>query len=137
MSQIREHGLLLYLKPEILSAFQKYQAARDLGRSYAGLQLLLKGLYDEGFFSKEKYEELSGSYSSTLAHPEPPSPEQKEKQVQRNQLETQFQGVLTTGLWKLSEKARLYWIQKARENPEVPNARRILDLANTGKGESQ
>lgn len=134
MSQIREHGLLLYLKPDILSAFQKYQAARDLGRSYAGLQLLLKGLYDEGFLAPEKYEQLRAPYSSTLVHPEPPSPEQKEKQVQRNQLEAQFQGVLSIGLGKLSEKARKHWIQKARENPEVPHAKQILKL-DSEKGE--
>ena len=44
---VKEHGLLLYLPPELHLALIKFEAEHEIGRSYAGLLLLTKQLYQE------------------------------------------------------------------------------------------
>jgi hypothetical protein len=127
-----EYKFQLFLSAELYAAVTKLQAEKGLGRSYGCLLALTEGLHSLGYLCEEDHQKYLKRYSEPLVEAKPPSKEELEKGAKQNQLEHLFQGVLSTGLEKLSPKARAYWIQKAKENPEVPNARLVLAL---GKGD--
>ncbi len=72
------------LAPELYLAMTKYQVQKEVGKTYAGLLLLTKALYQEKLISKEVYEKYIYRYSRKLVPEEPlqklTTEEQKKKQ---------------------------------------------------------
>lgn len=133
-----EYKFLVFLSPELYSAVTRLMAEKGLGRAYGCLVALTEGLHKMGYLSKEDYETYQKRYSQPLVPVKPLTKEQLEERVKLEELEAQFSGVLKTGLEKLSEKSRNFWLKKAREYQEkIPGARRILEQANSGNGDSQ
>ncbi len=102
----QEHVMKLCLPPELYFAVIKFQAAHELGKSYAGLLLISKAAYQEHLITKEVYEKYQYRYSRKLIPEEQPqkltSEEQKEKQ-------------------KLDEKARSFGLAFSQWNDPHPN----------------
>jgi hypothetical protein len=142
MGQFKEHGVLLYLAPELYSAFVKLQAAKDLGRSYAGLLPFVVGLHELGFLTEENYLFFKQRYSEPLHQKKPKALTKKElERAQKlKDLEQQFSNVIKQ--WDtVPEKSKRYHIEKAKKYLHViPNAEYVLALANgkklTEKGDS-
>ena len=126
----REHGLLLFLSPELTLGIARLQVKKELGRSYAGLLALTEGLFKLGAIPEDVYRALTERYSQPLVQ-ERKKVTQKdlEARAQVQQLERQFSDVLNQ--WTtISSKAREAWIKRARAHPEVPNSRLVVGLAN-------
>lgn len=135
-SSFQEHRVMLCLSKELYSAFIRLQADKGLGRSYAGLLPFVEGMHHLGYLNEMDYQAHLKRYSEPLVQPKPLTKEQLEEQRKLRELEIQFQGVLKTGLNKLSERSRKHWIKRAQEyQGKVLSARLLLDLANDGKGE--
>ena len=66
MGKFREHGVLIYLSPELYLGFVKLQADKSLGRSYAGLNAFTRGLFEMGYISEEVYEKHMRRYNVPL-----------------------------------------------------------------------
>ena len=119
----QEHKVMLFLSKPLYMAFIKLQADRDLGRSFAALLPFVEGLYHMGYISKEVYEAHRARYSKPLIR-------QKElvsiaEQKRATELNKVLAGVLAQ--WNdHSEEWRRKWIERARENAELPNAQLIL-----------
>jgi len=129
----KEHGLLLFLSPDLSLGLIKYQAKTELGRSYAGLSLVTEALYRNNCITEEVYEQFKKKYSVPLVPVVAPkvltTREQQEK-AKVAELEKQFSGALKQ--WKtLSMNAKARHIINARNYIGiVPNAKLILDLEN-------
>lgn len=97
MNSYREHGVLIFLSKDLYNGFIRLQAARGLGRSYAGLLPFTEGLYQLGYISKEVYEEHIRKYSQPLGSEIPSTPltleQLKEKQLLEKK-DRQFKGQL-------------------------------------------
>ena len=96
---IREHGLLLFMSSDLNMAFIKFQAQKELGRSYAGLYLLNDALYRHGCISQEVYERLEKKYGTKLVESRPKeapvlTQEQQKEQQLLAQKDRQFKGML-------------------------------------------
>lgn len=127
MGDFKEHGLLLYLSPDLYVAFIRLQGDRGLGRSYAGLLPFTEGLYRLGYLSKGAYEEHVKKYSKGLVEKQPSLAELKEQEEIRR-LEKHYSEVLKQ--WpQLSERVRAVHREKAKEwATKVKNARLVLEL---------
>jgi len=130
--QTKDYGLLLFLAPELQLGLARLQVQRGLGRTYAGLLAFTRGLRVEDCISEEAYERLKEKYSEKLvraAQLEQPRTLGDLREKQRiEELARNFGNVL--GQWvTMNDKARLFWVKKARENQTVPNALLILDLS--------
>ena len=129
----KEHALRLYMDKQMLARFQKYIGDKGLGRSYGGLKLLAIGLREEAYLTEGEFEAYAERYSVTLeavskpvSEPSRTMADVREKQ-RIEELARNFGNVL--GQWvTMNDKARLFWVKKARENPKVQNAALILDL---------
>jgi len=129
--QTKDYGLLLFLAPELQLGIARLQVKRGLGRTYAGLLAFTRGLRVEDCISEEAFERLKEKYSEKLvraAQPSEPRTMADLREKQRiEELARNFGNVL--GQWvTMNDKARLFWVKKARENPKVQNAALILDL---------
>jgi len=124
MGKFREHGVLIYLSHDLYMGFVKLQADRGLGRSFAALLPFVEGLYHMGYISKEVYEVHKNRYSQPLVEQKSLTAFSKEKQQLKTDLTRAFQQWDT-----LSDKAKSYWIDKARKNADFPIALQILEKA--------
>jgi len=129
----KEHGLLLFLPPELSMGLIKYQAAHELGRTYAGLSLVNESLFRNNCIAEDVYEHFRERYSLPLvpkAKQEPKILSRMEQQEKTKiaRFEKQFSGALAQ--WEtLSEKAKAAHILDARNLVGiVPNAKLILDM---------
>lgn len=75
MGEFREHGLMLYLGPQLYSAFIRLQADKDLGRSYAGLLAFVEGLHELGYLSDKDYAVAVKRYNQPMNPEQPETPE--------------------------------------------------------------
>lgn len=146
----REHIHNVMLNATFYVGISKLMAKLECSKSAAVLYALNEGLFHTGVISQADYDLLAQRYGRKLkdviaqaqttreSSHVPVLSQEKQKQLEKEaklkQLETQFRGVLSTGLEKLSPKARKYWIEKARQNPQAAGASQILELA-SGKGE--
>lgn len=123
-----EHGLVLYLSPELYLALVKLQADRTLGRCYAGLSALIEGFYRLGYLSKEDYEELSKRYNKPLIRKKEPTSAQLKEHEEIERLEKHFLNV--SRQWpQLSNRVRNGHVRNARLwVGKVKNANLILQL---------
>ena len=131
MTKFREHGLIMYLSPELYLGFIKLQADRGLGRSFAGLLCFVEGLFKMGYISENVYEAHRRRYSEPLVRKEirPLTREEKQQERQLEELNKLLGMVIKQ--WNLhpSREWRDQWIQKAEDHPDLPNAKLILALA--------
>ncbi|MFX0204300.1 MAG: hypothetical protein ACFFCW_50020 [Candidatus Hodarchaeota archaeon] len=138
MGKFREHGVMLYLSPELYVGFVKVQADKSLGRSYAALLCFNEGLRKLGYITDEVYEVHKKKYSEPLVQGKtrPLTIEELREQEKIGQLEKHFSEV--SKQWpNLCEKARLAHITKAKQYVnEVSNAKLVLALEN-GNNESE
>lgn len=131
----KDNGLLLFMPGEHQLALARLQANRGLGRSYAGLLALTEGFHELGCLDKEEYEALKERYSQKLPcsvvseRTRPRTVEVVMEQTRLKKLEADFSNAVTN--WPLmTEKARLYWLKKAKEfNGKVPSAQMLLEIA--------
>ena len=126
----QEHIMKLCLPPELYLAIIKYQAKKDLGKSYAGLQLVNKALYQENLISKEVYEKFLYRYSRKLVPEEEPprltSEQQKEKQKLDEKART-FR--MLPSQWDIhtDQEWRQRWINDAINwQDKIPEAKEFL-----------
>ena len=108
----QEHVLKLCLSPAMHLGLIKYQAKHELGRPYAGLSLLAKSLYSEGFLSKEDYEVSLMKYSHKLVEEQEPrklSLKQLQEKQKLDEKTRYFQAILA-GEWRLHESSE--WRRK-------------------------
>ena len=130
----KEHGLILYLCPELQIAHATLQARDKLGRSYSGLKALTEGYYRLGVLSKEDYERLMRKYSEGLVKEEKPlSTEELQTKNEAEKMAKTFSMVLEQ--WNLErdnkQNWRKRWIREAEAwKGKVPNAKLVLALAN-------
>ena len=115
----QEHIMKLCLPPELYLAVIKYQAQKELGKSYAGLLLVTKAAYQEKLISKEVYEKYLYRYSRKLVPEEEPQKLTTEQQKEKQKL-----------IIEMNSKGKLLktQLQKKGYSPEV--ASRILKMYN-------
>jgi len=128
MAKFREHGVMLFLSQELYLGFIKLQADKSLGRSFAGLLPFTEGLHRLGYISQEVYEAHKKRYSQPLVAEKPLTLKQLKKNESIAKLTKEFSNVIAQ--WdSMNEKAKNFWIKKAKENREtVPNAKLLLGL---------
>ncbi|MGA3112308.1 MAG: hypothetical protein ABSE15_09825 [Candidatus Bathyarchaeia archaeon] len=115
----QEHIMKICLAPELYMAMTKYQVQKEIGKTYAGLLLLTKALYQENLITKEVYEKFVYRYSRKLVPEEPPPKLTIEQQKIKQ---------------KLDEKARSFglacsqwWIYEAKKYQDtMPEAKEFL-----------
>jgi hypothetical protein len=127
----REHGLMLYLGPELYIGFIQLQADEKLGRSYAGLKIFVEGMHSLGYLKDADYEVLKSKYSQGLVKEQPLSMEQIQTDYTAKDMGKKFSMVLEQ--WNLDrpnkEQWRNQWIREAEVwKDKVPQAKLVLDL---------
>ena len=127
----QEHIIKLCLPPELCLAVAKFQVLKEIGRSYAGLLLLTKAVYQEQLITKEEYEKYLYRYSRKLVPEEQPkkltSEEQKVKQKQDEKART---FAMLASQWELhpSQEWRQRWISEAEKwQDQIPEAKALLN----------
>jgi len=83
----QEHIMKIFLAPELYLAMTKYQVQKEIGKTYAGLLLLTKALYQENLITKEIYEKFVYSYSRKLVPEEQPQKLTTEQQKIKQKLD--------------------------------------------------
>lgn len=129
----KEHGVLLYLPPELYSAFIRLQADKGLGRSYAGLLALTEGLHCLGYLSEDEHAIYVKRYSRKLTEQKTALTLQQTKEKEaRIKLEKQFSDIIKQ--WStMKQSSRDYYMKKALDNKEIiPNAKLVIALARKG-----
>jgi hypothetical protein len=134
-----EHKLMLCLNRKLYLKFIKMQADKNLGRSYAGLQAFIEGLYQLGYLSEKEYQENLELYSETLDAKELKEQarkelmEQERLKVEKELLESKdytFKGMIEEFSFHSDKPG---WCKKATEQAEefkdrLESARNLLNL---------
>jgi len=127
MAGFREHGVMLFLSKELYMGFIKLQAEKNLGRSFAGLLPFIEGLYKLGYISEDVYEVHKRKYSRPLTEDSTPTLEKLHRKLDQDKLVKQFSNIIKA--WPtMKAKSKIYWIKRAEEHPDIPNAKLLLDL---------
>ena len=126
----QEHIMKLCLSPELCLAVAKFQALKEIGRSYAGLLLLTKAAYQENLITKEEYEKYMYRYSRKLVPEEQPKQltgeEQKEKQ-KFDEKARSFTGAANQWDEHPNLVWRKWWISEAEKwQDKLPEAKMFL-----------
>lgn len=66
MGDFKEHGLMLFLPPNLYLASIQLQAQKKLGRSFAGLYTFNEGAFKLGLITLDEYEFNKARYSKGL-----------------------------------------------------------------------
>jgi hypothetical protein len=127
----KEHGLLLFLPPELILALAKVQIQKEIGRSYAGLYALTVGFHQLGAISKEQFEVLEKRYSEPLMQEPSQKPLSPAELLQKQKLQAKDRYFLTVlAQWTLHKDPK--WRQRAfaeaEKFRELESAKRILAL---------
>ena len=124
----KEHGLLLYFDNPLYMAFVKVQADKNLGRSYAGLRLLVQGLFDMGYITKSQYLRYKERYETPLGkEPTQLTLTETPRHEELTRLDKTLAKVIEQ--WDLhgaDERWKETWLKTARENGDLPNAKKLL-----------
>ncbi len=125
----REHGLMLYLGPELYLGFIKLQADKELGRSYAGLLAFVEGMHSLGYLKDADYETLKTKYSQGLTKDQPLTIKQLQTKSEQDKMTQAFKMVLDQWSLHTDPKWRNRWIREAEVwKDKVPQAKLVLDL---------
>jgi hypothetical protein len=126
----QEHIMKICLPPELYLAVIKFQVEKEIGKSYAGLLLLTKAVYQEQLITREDYEKFQYRYSRRLVAEEKPqkltSEQQKEKQKMDEKART-FSSLISQ--WELhpSVEWRQRWISEGQKwENQIPEAKAFL-----------
>ena len=138
----KEHGLLLFLPPELQLGIIKLQASKEMGRSFAGLLTITEGLYNMKFISEETYQIYKKRYSHKLVDEAQTKLQSSDEFVQaRREIDNMtktFSMVLDQWALHPQPEWRSKWVEKARQyEKRIPQAKLILDLNNSGKIEAK
>jgi len=125
---------MMFLSRELYVAFIKLQADKELGRSFAALLPFTEGLYRMGYISEEVYEAHKKRYSEPLTKESAAQKNQrlrKERKAEKEteQLNKQFGMVADQWESHTSKEWRSLWIKRAKQHLDIPNAKLILELA--------
>lgn len=128
----KEHGLLLFLPPELILALAKVQIQKEIGRSYAGLYALTVGFHQLGAISKEQFEVLEKRYSEPLVQEPSQKPLSPAELLDKQKLQAKDRYFLTVlDQWAIHRDSG--WRLKAYAEAEkfqnkLDSARKILAL---------
>jgi len=136
MGKFKEHGVLIYLNNRLYMGFIKLQSDKGLGRSFAGLLAFTTGLYEMGYISKAEYLRFKTRYSTPLdKEPQQLTLPETPMHEELNKLDKLFGEAITQWSLHPAQKWRQYWIKKAMENGDLPNAKKLLVLVEKKLGE--
>jgi hypothetical protein len=127
----KDHGLLLFLGPELILALADVQVKKKIGRTYAGLYALTVGLHQLGAIDDETFAILEKRYSEKLVPEQPQKPLTPVELLEKQKLQAKdgyFLSVLDQ--WDIHDSK---WRLKALANAEkfqdkLESARRVLAL---------
>ncbi len=126
----QEHIMKICLAPELYLAITKYQVQKEIGKTYAGLLLLTKALYQENLITKEVYEKFVYRYSRKLLLEEQPQKLTTEQQKNKQKLDEKtrsFGATYSQLTTHLDPKYRLWWIEEAKKYQDtMPEAKEFL-----------
>ena len=126
----REHGLMLFLGPELLIGLTKLRADKELGRSYGGLLTFTEGLHVLGYLKDSDYEILIKKYNTGLIKPKELSIQELKTVSKQEKMAKKFSMVLDQWSTHPNEKWRNRWIAEAKTwKNKIQNAQLILELA--------
>lgn len=124
---MKEHGLLLFLAPELQLAHAALQVQKRLGRSYAGLLAITEGYHSLGVLSDDDYKMLVEKYSKGLEKTKPVQTVRRDAAA--DAMSRKFSMVLDQWQSHPQAKWRNYWISEAEQwKDRCPNAKLVLDL---------
>jgi hypothetical protein len=130
----QEHIMKICLAPELYMAMTAYQVQKGIGKSYAGLLLLTKALYQEKLISKENYEKFVYRYSRKLVPEEQPTKLTFEQQKNKQKLDEKarsFGAVYSQWDTHPNSEWRQRWINEARKYQDsMPEANEFLRKVN-------
>ena len=126
----QEHIMKICLAPELYMAMTKYQAQKEIGKTYAGLLLLTKALYQENLITKDVYEKFVYRYSRKLVPEEQPQKLTTEQQKEKQKLDEKarsFPAVYSQWSTHLNPEYRHWWINEAKKYENtMPEAKEFL-----------
>lgn len=127
----KEHGLLLFLPPELILALAKVEVQKEIGRTYAGLYALAVGLHQLGAIDDETFAFFEKRYSEKLVPEQPQKPLTPVELLEKQKLQSKdrlFLSVLDQ--WDIHDsKWRLKAFAEAEKFQDtLESARRVLAL---------
>jgi hypothetical protein len=126
----QEHILKICLPPELYMAVIQFQAKQELGKSYAGLLLVTKALYQEKLICREAYEKFLYRYSRKIVPPEEPMRLTAEQLKEKQKLDEKTRTFsMLPSQWDIhpSQDWRKKWIMEAEKwQDKIPEAREFL-----------
>jgi len=127
-SGFQEHYVRLFLDKELYIAFIRLQADKTVGRSYAGLQAFVEGLFHMGYINKEVYEVHMKKYSDKLVGKKQLTLAETQEMEKNIQLARFFKAVAEQ--WEtLSPEQRAAHLKRAlAAKAKVPEAELIVQL---------
>jgi len=130
----RGHALHIYLNIPLYQGLIKVQADKRLGKSYGGLLVFSRGLYEMGYLSKAEYLRCERKYSTPLdKEPQQLTLAETPKQNELNELNETFGKVVAQWNFHPEQAWRDQWIKRAMQNGDLPNAKRLLAFVEENK----
>jgi hypothetical protein len=126
----QEHIIKICLPPELYLAITKFQVQKEISKSYAGLLLITKALYQEQLITKEVNEKYLYRYSRKLVQEEQPQKLTAEQQKTKQKIDEKSRSFgAAYNQWSLHPdvKWRQWWIDEAKKYQEtMPEAKEFL-----------
>jgi hypothetical protein len=127
----QEHIMKICLAPELCLAVTKYQVQKEIGKTYAGLLLLTKALYQENLITKDVYEKFVYRYSRKLVSEEQPQKLTTEQQKEIQKLDEKARSFPAANTqWNDPHPSRewqQHWINEAEKwQDKIPEAKEFL-----------
>ena len=127
----QEHIMKICLAPELYLVMTKYHVQKEIGKTYAGLLLLTKALYQEGLISKDVYEKYIYRYSRKLVPEEQPQKLSSEQQKEKQKLDEKARSFsMAFSQWSDDHPDpdwRQKWISQAEKwQDKIPEAKEFL-----------
>jgi len=127
----QEHIMKICLAPELYMAMTKYQVQKEIGKTYAGLLLLTKALYQENLINKDIYEKFVYRYSRKLVPEEQPQKLTTQQQKEKQKLDEKARSFPAAfSQWNDPHPGpnwRQWWIDEAKKYQDaIPEAKAFL-----------
>jgi hypothetical protein len=126
----QEHIMKICLPPELYLAVTKFQVQKEIGKSYAGLLLITKAVYQEQLITKETYEKYLYLYSRKLIPEEQPQKLTAEQQKDKQKMDEKARSFSAAyNQWNLhpDPKWREWLINEAKKWQDlIPEAKTFL-----------
>ena len=118
----QEHIMKICMPPELYLAVTKFQVQKEIGKSYAGLLLLTRALYQEKLITLEVYEKYLYRYSRKLVPEDKPQKLTIEQQKEKQKLDEKTRTfAMLLSQWSLhpSPLWRQKWIDEAKKWQDI------------------